>query len=117
MKLHVSIVALSTKDSANLIKQLNEGFKRSVYYNSYETKPVKVIEKAKNLYELLTASFQGVKWLFVLVYAISAPVGGNPADDTAGIKGNKSIFSQEKKLKITTYWSMEEIFMINQLMT
>ena len=61
VKLHVSIVALSTKDSANLIKQLNEGFKRSVYYNSYETKPVKVTEKAKNLYELLTASFQGVK--------------------------------------------------------
>ena len=30
-KLHVPIVTLSTKDSANLAKQLNEGFKRSVY--------------------------------------------------------------------------------------
>ena len=30
-KLHVPIVTLSTKDSANLTKQLNEGFKRSVY--------------------------------------------------------------------------------------
>ena len=29
-KLHVPIVTLSTKDSANLTKQLNEGFKRSV---------------------------------------------------------------------------------------
>ena len=28
-KLHVPIVTLSTKDSANLTKQLNEGFKRS----------------------------------------------------------------------------------------
>ena len=44
-KLHVPIVTLSTKDSANLTKQLNEGFKRSVYWNSYETKPAKVIEK------------------------------------------------------------------------
>ena len=35
-KLHVPIVTLSTKDSANLTKQLNEGFKRSVYWNSYE---------------------------------------------------------------------------------
>ena len=35
-KLHVPIVALSTKASANLKKQLNEGFKRSVYWNSYE---------------------------------------------------------------------------------
>ena len=30
-KLHVSVVTLSTKDSTNLAKQLNEGFKRSVY--------------------------------------------------------------------------------------
>ena len=30
-KLHVPIVTLSTKDSANLAKQLKEGFKRSVY--------------------------------------------------------------------------------------
>ena len=36
-KLHVLIVTLSTKDSANLLKQLHEGFKRSVYWNSYET--------------------------------------------------------------------------------
>ena len=42
-KLHVPIVTLSTKDSANLTKQLNEGFKRSVYWNSYETKPATVI--------------------------------------------------------------------------
>ena len=38
-KLHVPIVTLSTKDSANLAKQLNERFKRSVYWNSYEIKP------------------------------------------------------------------------------
>ena len=43
-KLHVPIVTLSTKDSENLTKQLNEGFKRSVYLNSYETKPATVIE-------------------------------------------------------------------------
>ena len=34
-KLHVPIVTLSAKDSGNLAKQLNEGFKRSVYWNSY----------------------------------------------------------------------------------
>ena len=69
-KSHVPLVTLSTKDSANLTKQLNEGFKRSVYWNSYETKPAKVIEKGKNLYELLNASFQGVNRLFVLAYVI-----------------------------------------------
>ena len=46
-KLHVPIVILSTIDGTNLTKQLNEGFKRSVYWNSYETKPAKVIRKGK----------------------------------------------------------------------
>ena len=71
---------MSTKDSANVTKQLIEGFKRSVYWNSYETKPAKVTEQRKNLYELLNASFQGVKRLFVLAYFIAE--GGN---DDAGI--------------------------------
>ena len=96
-KLHVPIVTLSNKDSANLAKQLNDGFERSVYWNSYETKPAKVIEQGKNLYELLNASFQGVKSLFALAYAIAA---GNDADQEAGIKDNKSIFFQEEKLKL-----------------
>ena len=80
---------MSTKDSANLTKQLNEGFKRSVYWNSYETKPAKVIEQGKNIYELLNASFQGVKRLFVLAYVIAA---GDNADQEAGIKDNKEYF-------------------------
>ena len=46
-KLHVLIITLSTKDSANLTKQVNEGFKRSAYWNSYETKLTKVTEKRK----------------------------------------------------------------------
>ena len=96
--LHVPIVTLCTKYSTNLAKQLNEGFKRSVYWNSYETKPAKVIEQGKNIYELLNASFQGVKRLFVLAYFVAAPaaLGGN-TDDTAGIKNNflfsNSVFS------------------------
>ena len=46
-KLHVPIVTLSVKDSVNLTKQLPEGFKRSVYWNGYQTKPATVIEKGK----------------------------------------------------------------------
>ena len=37
-KLYVPIVTLSTKDNVNLTKQLNEGFKRSVYWNEYKSK-------------------------------------------------------------------------------
>ena len=64
-KLHVSIVTLSTKDNVNLTKQLSNGFKRSVYWNSYQTIPAKVINKETNIYGLLSASFHGVKRLFV----------------------------------------------------
>ena len=94
-KLHVPIVTLSTKDSANLTKQLNEGFIRSVYWNSYETKPAKVIERRKSIYELLNASFQGVRRLFVFAYAIAAPPVDGNSDDTAGIK--KKVFSPKKR--------------------
>ena len=98
-KLHVPIVTLSTKDSANLTKQLNEGFKRSVYWNSYETKPAKIIKQGKNIHELLNTSFQGVKRLFVLAYFINAPANNNPADDTAGIKNNKKYFLPRGEIK------------------
>ena len=99
-KLHVPIVTLSTKDDAILTKQLNERFKRSVYWNSYETKSAKVIEKGKNLYEVLNASFQGVKRLFVLPYvtAASTAAGGN-SDNTAGIKSNKNYFLPRGKIE------------------
>ena len=35
-KLYVPIVTLSTKDYVTLTTQLNEGFKRSVYWNEYK---------------------------------------------------------------------------------
>ena len=91
-KLHVSIVTLSTKDSANLTKLINEGFKRSLYWNNCEARPVKVIEQGTNIYKLLNTSFQGVKRLFVLASFVATPKDNNPADETAGIKSNKKYF-------------------------
>ena len=102
-KLHVPIVTLSTKDSVNLTKQLSEGFKRSVYWNSYQTKPAKVIEKGKNLHKLLNASFQGVRRLFVLAYVVAA----GAANDEAGIKDNKKYFlprGEIKNFNVLTDW-------------
>ena len=34
-KLYVPVVTLSIKDNTNLTKQLNEGFKRTIYFNQY----------------------------------------------------------------------------------
>ena len=94
-KLHVPIVTLSTKDSVNLTKQLSEGFKSSVYWKSYQTKPGEVIEKGKNIYELLNASFQGVRRLFVLAYVVTA----GAANDEASIKENKKYFLRRGEIK------------------
>ena len=95
-KLHVPIVTLSTTDSASLAKQLNKGFERSVYWNSYEKRPAKVIEQGENLHELLNESLQGVKRLFVLAYVIAA---GNDADQAAGIKDNRKYFLPREEIK------------------
>ena len=96
-------------------KQLTKGFQRSVYWNSYQTKPAKVIEKGKNSYELLNTSFQAIRRLFVLAYVVAA----SAANDEVGIRNNKQylFFLQEERLIFTTYWLMEENFMINQLTT
>ena len=58
-------------------------------------KPAKVIEQAKNLYELLNASFQGVRRLFVLAYVVAA----GAANDEAGIKDNKKYFLPRGEIK------------------
>ena len=68
-KLYVPIVTLSSKDNVKLVKLLDKGFKRLVYWNEYKTKI-----RARNLDNnnltrfLLDASFQGVRKLFVLAF-------------------------------------------------
>ena len=37
-KLYIVIVTLSSKDNVKLVKLLEEGFKRSVHWNEYQTK-------------------------------------------------------------------------------
>ena len=72
---------------------MSDGFKGSVYWNSYQNISAKVIQKrkniyGKNIYELLSASFQGVERLFGLAYVIDA----GAANNEAGIKDNGKYF-------------------------
>ena len=69
-KLYVPIVTLSTKDNSNLTKQLNDGFKRIVYWNEYKAVPEPMATTAADPFtKTLDASFQGVNRLFVLAFA------------------------------------------------
>ena len=68
-KLHVPIVTLSTKDNVSLTKHLNEGLKRSVYWNEYKSKIETQEADANNPKRFpLDASFQGANRLFVLPF-------------------------------------------------
>ena len=73
-------------------KQLSDGFKRSVYWNNYQTISARVINNNTNIYELLSASFQGVKRLFALAYDATD-------HDEAGIKDNEKYFLPRAKIK------------------
>ena len=74
-KVYVPVVTLSTEDNAKLTKLLNEGFKRSVYWNKYKVIPNKIYNENNYIRELLDSSYQGVKRLFILAYDNT---GANP---------------------------------------
>ena len=63
-KLYVPIVTLSSKDNAKLVKLLEDGFNRPVYWNEYQTKIETKELDNNNLKRFpLDASFQGVRRL------------------------------------------------------
>ena len=67
-KLYVPIVTLSTKDNVKLIKLLEEGFKRPVYWNEYQRKIKKDLDNNDFTRFPPDATFQGVKRLFDLAF-------------------------------------------------
>ena len=77
-----------------MTKELSNGFKRSVYWNSYQTIPARLTNHGTNIYELLSASFQDVTRLFVLAYVIAA----GAANNDAGIKNNRKYFFPKAKI-------------------
>ena len=69
-KLYLPVVTFSTKDNTNLTKQLNEGFKRTIYWNQYVSKPFpETPHKKTGITRFpLDTTFQGVNRLFVLAF-------------------------------------------------
>ena len=83
--MYVPIVTLSTKDNVNLTKQLNEGFKRSVYWNEYKSKIETKTADNRNITRFpLDASFQEANRLFVLAFNnTTEDDDDNPINNTA----------------------------------
>ena len=90
-KLYVPIVTLSSKDNAKLVKLLESGFNRPVYWNEYQTKIETRNLDNNNLTRFpLDASFQGVRRLFALVFD-NTENGAKKSKEIA----IENIFSQE----------------------
>ena len=66
-KLYVPVVNLSTQDNAKLLTQLKSGFKRTINWNKYLSKP-ELLAQNPNLNHLVEPSFQGINRLFVLAF-------------------------------------------------
>ena len=60
------VVTLSTQDNAKLLRQSKSGFKRTISWNKYLSKP-ELLAQNPNL-DLVEPSFQGVNRLFVLAF-------------------------------------------------
>ena len=61
------MVTLSTQDNAKLLPQLKSGFKQTISWNKYMSKPA-LLAQNSNLNHLIEPRFQGVNRLFVLSF-------------------------------------------------
>ena len=61
--LYVSVVTLSIQDNAKLLPTLKSGFKRTICWNKYLSRP-ELLPQNTNLIHLIESSFQGVNRLF-----------------------------------------------------
>ena len=94
-KLYVPVVTLPTKDNESLTKQLDEGFKRSVYWNEYKSKIETKTADHNNVTRFpLDASFQGV--LFVLAF-------NNTDSDCSKVERDSHRKSLLPRVDITNY--------------
>ena len=66
-KLCVPVVILSTQDNAKLLTQFKSGFKRTINWNKYLSKP-EVLAQNPNLNPLVEPRFQEINRCFVLAF-------------------------------------------------
>ena len=114
--LYVFVVTLSTQDNAKLLPQLKSGFKRTITWNKYLSKPELLAQNAiLNL--LIERSFQGINRRFVLAFENDAQRTSNKRyyipnveikDYNVMIDG-KNFFDQPVKNDKVTYENIRKI--------
>ena len=101
--LYAPVVTLSTQGNAKLLAQLKSGFKRTISWNKYLSKP-ELLRQNPNLNHLVEPSFQGVNRLFVLAFQNDAQRRSNKRylpnveiKDYSVMIGGKNFFDQPVK--------------------
>ena len=114
--LYVIVVTLSIQDNAKLLPQLKSGFKRTISWNKYLSKPELLAQNA-NLNHLIEPSFQGINRLFVLAFENDAQRTSNKRyyipnveikDYNVMIDG-KNFFDQPVKNDKITYENIRKV--------
>ena len=100
--LYVPVVTLSTQDNAKLLPQLKSGFKRTISWNKYLSKP-ELLAQNPNLNRLIGPRFQEVNRLFVLAF-----------QDDAQRTSNKRYYLPNVEIKDYNVMDDGKTFLINQ---
>ena len=114
--LYVPVVTLSTQDNAKLLPQLKSGFKRTISWNKYLSKPELLAQNA-NLNHLIEPSFQGVNRLFVLAFENDAQRTSNKRYNIPDVEikdynvmiDGKNIFDKPVKYSKVIYENIRKI--------
>ena len=114
--LYAPVVTLSTQDDAKLLTQLKSGFKRTINWNKYLSKPELLAQNPK-LNHLLQQSFQGVNIIFVLAFENDAKRTSNKRyylpyveiKDYNVMFDDKNLFDQPVKNSKITYENIRKI--------
>ena len=103
--LYVPVNTWSTQDNAKLLPQLKSGFKGTISWNKYMSKPALLAQNA-NLNHLIESSFQGVNRLFVL-----------PFENDAQRISNKRYYTPNVEIKDYNVIILEKLLQVKEMIT
>ena len=108
---YVPVVTLSTQGNAKSLTQLKSGFKKTISWNKYPSKP-ELLPQIPNLNNLVEPSFQGANSIFVLAFENDAQ-RMIPKIDIKGydimIEGKNWSIKKKYRIKISYKVSYENI--------
>ena len=121
-KLYVPVLTLSTQNNAKLLQQLKSGFKRTIHWSEYQSKPELLIWNPQ-LNHLIEPNFQGVNRLSLLSFENNAQKTSSKRyyfpnleikDCNVMING-KNVFDQPIKNDKITYEILEKLILAKEM--